>query len=141
MKNNTRTLFLLLGVLIVSMYSCELTDDGLEDPRDSFVGQWTCTEYENGQSQISYPVTIEKDAINSDWVLLNNFGYIGVTEKPPYGEVSGDYITIPSQKVCYDESVTVDGNGHLTGKDEMEWEYNLEVGGDSYHYTAIFTRQ
>ncbi len=141
MNSAVRSSLFFMVVFLLGLFSCELTDDEFQDPRDAFVGEWNCTEYENGQPQISYPVYIEKDTSNSSWVNLFNFGYIGSSEKPPYGVVSGDYITIPSQKVCFDESVTVDGNGQLVSDNEMNWEYNLEIGGDSYHYSAVFTKQ
>lgn len=141
MKSTRKYLFFTGIILLLSFPACELTDDPMdEDPRDLFTGEWNCQEYLDGQPQMSYTVSIQSDPSDSTHIILKNFAFIGYDEKPPYGLVDGEQVIIPMQKVCYDESITLWGNGQSVSKNEIQWDYSVEVGGDSFDYTATFQR-
>lgn len=128
-------------VLLWLFPACDLLDEPVdEDTRDLFAGDWNCREYLDGKLQMTYTVTITKDASDESQIILRNFAFIGSDEQPPYGIVTGKSVVIPAQQVCYDQSITVQGTGEYIAKNETHWEYTVEVGGDSYTYTAVFER-
>ncbi len=138
-----------IRILVVSLFiltgfaSCEISDEDDypdSDLRDPFLGTWKCTESEARSYQFVYQVNIRKDPSNSSRVLLDNFGFIGFDEKPPYGVVAGSTITIPQQQVCDDNSITVSGFGTQVDVNTMNWEYQLIIGGDKNDYTAVFEK-
>lgn len=141
MKISLQILLFTTLIILFSVTSCELIDEPInQDARERFLGDWNCQEYLEGLPQISYTVTIKADPADSSRIILENFAYIGFNEKPPYGIVDGPYVNVPTQKVCFDQSITVWGNGQSVSKNELQWEYSVEVGGDSFHYTAVFRR-
>jgi len=143
MKNLRFLLVLSFLLVLIGFYSCQLDDNGglSLDPRDKYVGTWTCNESPAlRQLLLTYPVEIVKDTSNESNLFLENFGFIGFNEKPPYGIFSGASISIPQQQVCDDNSVTVYGEGTIVDDNKMNWTYTLKVGGDKSSYTAVFTK-
>lgn len=141
MRTSVQILLFTTIILLFAVTSCELTDEPVnEDDRERFLGDWNCQEYLEGQPQISYTVTIKADPTDSSRIILENFAYIGFNEPPPYGIVDGPYVNVPTQKVCFDQSITIGGSGQSVSKNEQQWEYTVEIGGDSFHYTALFRR-
>ena len=143
MKNSTFSILIVFLFLLVGFASCEIGDENDypdSDLRDPFLGTWKCTESEARSYQFVYQVEIRKDPSNSSRVLLDNFGFIGFNEKPPYGVVAGSTITIPQQQVCDDNSITVSGFGIQVDANTMNWEYQLVIGGDKNDYTALFEK-
>ncbi len=141
MKFRLTYLSLVLFSVTVLFSACDLFEEPVdEDTRDLFTGDWNCREYLDGKLQMTYTVTITKDPSDESQIILRNFAFIGSEEKPPYGIVNGESVVIPSQQVCYDESITVQGTGEYISKNETHWEYTVEVGGDSFTYTAVFER-
>lgn len=124
--------------------SCTITEDNNDyevSERSVFLGTWNCTETDGTSYTFTYPVTIKEDINDTTRVILENFGYIGYNEKPPYGIVSNSTIDIPSQKVCNDNSTNVSGYGILIDKNTMSWEYEILIGGDKLNYNATFKRK
>lgn len=141
MKSRTAYLLLLLPAFIFSFPACDLLNEPVdEDMRDLFTGDWNCKEYLNGKLQMTYMVTITKDPDDESRIILRNFAFIGEDELPPFGVVDGESVLIPSQQVCYDQSITVNGTGQYISKNETHWEYTVEVGGDSFTYSAVYQR-
>ncbi|MCK4676864.1 MAG: hypothetical protein KAT48_01915 [Bacteroidales bacterium] len=143
MQKYSIRIFVVSLFILTGFASCEITDENDypdSDFRDSFLGTWKCTESEARSYQFVYQVNIRKDASNSSRVLLDNFGFIGFDEKPPYGVVAGSTITIPQQQVCDDNSITVSGFGIQVNANTMNWEYQLIIGGDKNDYTAVFEK-
>jgi hypothetical protein len=137
-------LFLLVSILFLTgFYACELDDtNGLSsDPRDKYVGTWTCNETPASLKLLfTYPVEMVKDTTIESNILLKNFGFIGFDEKPPYGILSGSSISVPQQQVCYDNSITVYGEGTIVDVKTINWSYTIKVGGDKNSYNAVFTK-
>ncbi len=77
---------------------------------------------------MTYPVTYTRDSTDESRMILTNFAFID--EQPPYGIVDGKSVMIPTQQVCYDQSVTVQGTGQYISKNESHWEYTETIGGD-----------
>ncbi|MDD5506701.1 MAG: hypothetical protein PHD25_00050 [Bacteroidales bacterium] len=141
MNSRITYLFLLLVALLFTFPACDLLEDPVdEDMRDLFAGDWNCKEYLYGKLQMTYKVTISKDPADDSRIILRNFAFIGEDEQPPFGLVDGESVTIPTQQVCYDQSITVYGTGQYISKNEIHWEYTVEVGGDSFTYTAVYQR-
>ncbi|MBP6976864.1 MAG: hypothetical protein PHD61_00165 [Bacteroidales bacterium] len=140
--NSRCTYLLLILFTAVSLFpACDLLDEPMdEDSRELFTGDWNCREYLNGKLQMNYTVTISKDPSDPSQIILHNFAFIGTDEKPPFGVVNGESVVIPTQQVCYDESITIKGTGEYISKNETHWEYTVEVGGDMFTYTAVFER-
>lgn len=136
----TYLLILFLSILLL-FPACDLLDEPVdEDMRDLFTGDWNCREYLNGKLQMTYTVIILKDATDDSQIILRNFAFIGEDEQAPFGVVDGESVTIPTQQVCYDQSITVYGTGQYISKNENHWDYTVEVGGDSFTYTAVYER-
>ncbi|HOW25669.1 MAG TPA: hypothetical protein PK711_08350 [Bacteroidales bacterium] len=141
MKSRTTYLLLLLSSLLMSFPACDLLNEPVdEDMRDLFTGDWNCKEYLDGKLQMTYTVVITKDPADDSQIILRNFAFIGEDEQPPIGVVNGESVAIPTQQVCYDQSITVHGTGNYISKNELHWEYTVEVGGDSFTYTAVYLR-
>jgi hypothetical protein len=114
-----------------------ISDEDLsDDPRDRFTGTWICDETSEQDDHFSYPVRIIKDTANSNRIILENFGFVGFDEKPPYANVSGNSMNIPLQEVCNDNSMSISGSGFLVDKKTMNWNYLIIIGGDKINYTA-----
>jgi hypothetical protein len=130
----------ILKVLIVAvlLISCTDEDDILNptNDRDAFLGNWDVTE---SCVRDSYDVNIVADPSNSTQVIINNFWLIGYSEKPPYAIVAGTTITIPTQKMCYNESNEVSGSGKLI-KGKVVWNYTVNDGADLYTCTATYAK-
>ena len=137
-KSIIRPIIFLL--LIACISSCEPEDDiDTGDLRDKFTGTWRFTETPVVKSPdaISFTVTINYDPDNSSQVLLRNFAQLG-GQYAPYGIVTSNRITIPSQEVI--PGFIVSGKGSLTGSNSMDWEYTTIAGGDMESFTAVASR-
>ena len=131
-------LFLLL---ITCISACEPEDDiDTGDLRDKYTGTWRFTESPVVKSPdaISFTVTINYDPDNSSQVLLRNFAQLG-GQYAPYGIVTSNRITIPSQEV--EQGFMISGTGTLSGSNTMNWEYSTIAGGDMESFTAVASKQ
>jgi len=139
MKTLTGNIWLIIVLLAGMLAGCEVypvDQDREADPRDPFTGYWTVTEYSEEFSTFTYPVNITKDPSNGSRLIMENFGYTGFDEKPPYGILSGATVTIPQQTVCNDNSMVISGSGQLISANSMQWNYTIIIGGNQYDYTA-----
>lgn len=135
----------LIVFLITTIFwaSCTI-DDNIntgDDKREIFLGEWNCTETDGTSYTFTFPVTIVEHSSDSNKILIQNFGFIGYGEKPPYGTIANSSVTIPTQLVCNDNSTTVSGYGILVDKNTMQWDYELLIGGDKMEYSATFNRK
>ncbi len=127
-------------LLIASLAAC-VPEDNIDtgDPRDNFTGTWRFSETPVAKSPdgISFTVTISYDPNNSAQVLLRNFAQIG-GQFSPYGIVTNNRITIPSQEVG--QGFMISGSGTLSGSTQMDWEYITIAGGDKESFTAVASK-
>jgi len=141
MKSRLTNLLLIFTAFILLSPDCEHNRETADkDPRDFITGEWNCHEYLDGKFQMTYIVTIIKDVTDESHIILQNFAFIDDEERPPYAVLEGGSLVVPTQQVCYDQSITVYGTGQYISKNETHWEYTMEVGGDSFTYTAVFER-
>ena len=131
----------LLLLIITSLSACvpdEEVDPG-GDARDKFTGTWNFTETPAAKSPdaISFPVTIIYDQNNTAQVLLRNFAQLG-GKFAPYGIVTSNRITIPSQEA--DPGFLISGTGTLSATNRMEWTYTTIAGGNMESFTAVATK-
>ena len=129
-------------LLLITFLSGCVPDEDVEpggDLRDKFTGTWNFTETPAARSPdaISFTVTIIYDQANTSQVLLRNFAQLG-GKYAPYGIVTSNRITIPSQEV--DPGFLLSGTGTLSGTNRMEWTYTTIAGGDMESYTAVATK-
>lgn len=137
MKTNSKLLFAVLFIVASVFSSCEPVDpDGDNNERDKFIGSWTCTEA--SRKLPAYAVEIAEDPLINENVTLQNFGLLGENAKP-YGEVSGDYLTVPSQYTL-DNSWEVEGDGVMVTNNSIDWNYELNDGSTLYQITAVYTK-
>lgn len=129
---------LLFGIMIL-FSACEETLDILpdnSDPRDKFIGEWTCSETELRSTE-DYTVTIQKNPENSTQVVLKNFGLLG-QDAFPYAYITGDKITLPQQNV--NDWTIKNASGELVDDETIEWTYTLNDGGDEEDFAATYTK-
>lgn len=142
MRTDRVNIILLLAILVIAITGCEIypLEDPSADERDQLTGMWTCTEYSEENNAFTYPVNIKKDPGDENKIILENFGFIGFDEKPPYGVLNGNGISLPKQTVCDDASITISGNATFFNNKTINWEYQIEIGGDIYKYVATLTK-
>lgn len=137
MKKYPKHLLLLLLIVIFVFPACEPVNPDGQIARDKFVGSWTCTE--TNRKVPAYWVEISEDPSVSSNVLLKNFGQLGNSAKPS-AEVSGDYITVPSQYCLDDNSWSVEGDGEMVTNNSIDWSYELNDGSTLFQINAVYDR-
>lgn len=131
--------FLSLLIATSIFQSCE--PDEPEDPnpataRDSFIGNWLCTE----ENKLTYTVSIVASPDNVNNVFLKNFHHFGQTEHV-IGEISGTTITLPQQSAC-ENTWFVNGSGVLTAnKRDILFQYTVSDGATPKTVNATYTKQ
>jgi hypothetical protein len=122
--------------------SCEQALDLLsDDPRDSFVGEWSVAEENTLKSTNTdfYTVNIEKSASDSTEVFIKNFYAISAGTSV-MAVVSGNNITVASQTVS---GFTIQGYGSIAfnGK-TIGWSYTVNHNnGFIDQVTATYTKK
>ncbi len=142
MKKTIRYTFIII-TLISIFFSCNPDDTNdnpqpTEDPRDKFVGNWTCSETSSQNGQINpFYVTITLDPSNSSQILLANFYQIGTSQKV-YGVVASSNATVPNQTVS---GLSIRGSGNIANNNtKINWNYIVDPGGDPDTCTAVFSK-
>lgn len=140
MKKSLLYCSMLVTILVIGFYSCQPDDNNdpqpVEDPRDKFIGVWTCHENSHIHGPSTYPVTISKDPSNTSYVLLADFYMLGDTIKIQ-GLVTNSTISVNAQTTC---SCTFNGSGTLTNSTTMNWNYTATDFADIDTCTAVYNR-
>lgn len=136
MKVRLNRFFLLLFIAPLFFTACIEDPDNPTDERAKFLGTWTCTEA--NRKLPAYAVEIAEDPLVMENVTLQNFGLLGDNAKP-HAEVSGDYLTVPSQ-FTLDNSWEVEGDGVMVTTNSIDWSYELNDGSTLYQITAQYTK-
>jgi len=139
MKNSNRILHFLLAAFIMIFINCGDVNNNDDDAdiRSDFLGIWSVNETCNKRV---YSVEIKLDPTNSARVLLYNFADPGAgVGGPAYGFVTTNRITLDPGYTIGDDW-TVSGDGELTGKDQMQWNYSLIISGSQQDCSASYTR-
>ncbi len=136
MKFRTTLIFftLVLASLLI-IPACIPDDDPIDDdPREKFLGVWTCTE----STSVSYTVTISKDPSNSTQILMNNFHHLGVDEDV-FALVAGKSLQIIQQTVCQG-SMQISGDGIMETDNRIRFQYYENDFADIDTIQAVFTK-
>jgi hypothetical protein len=131
---------ILFAAMASFMISCDPNNNPPDDtdPRDKFVGSWTCAENSTQNGTSSFTVNVSLNSGNSSQILMANFYQLG-SSKTVYAVVAGDNATAASQTVG---GVTIKGDGSITTNDtKMNWNYTANDGADIDTCTAVFTKQ
>ncbi len=139
MKKTFRYIFILASLTSL-LVSCDPDDNPPDDtdPRDKFVGSWSCNENSHQMGTSTFTVTISLNSGNSSQIYVANFYQLGTSQKV-YAVVAGDNATIPDQSVS---GVSVKGSGSITSSNtKIDWNYYVNDGADIDTCTAVFTKQ
>ncbi|MFH0864666.1 MAG: hypothetical protein V1904_00620 [Bacteroidota bacterium] len=138
MKKTFRYLFTLAS-LTCFLVSCDPDDNNPPDdtdPRDKFVGSWSCNENSSQNGISTFTVTISLNTGNSTQIYLSNF--YGLTSNQVYAVIAGNSATIPSQTVS---TFTINGSGTMSSANtKIDWSYNVNDGADIDNCTAVFSK-
>jgi len=131
---------IIVALLLSIFYACNPNDPNnnpqpTADPRDKFVGSWSCTEISHLNGTSTFTVPISLNATNSSQILFGNFYQIGQV----YGVVAGNNVTVPSQSVS---NCNIRGTGTITNNNtRINWNYNVNDGADTDTCTAVYNKQ
>jgi len=132
---------ILVTLIVVGFYSCKPDSNNdpqpSVDPRDKFIGTWTCHETSHIHGTSAYPVTISYDPSNTSYVLLANFYMLSDTIKIQ-GLVTNSTITISNQTTSC--NCTFNGSGTLTNSTTMNWNYTATDIADIDTCTATYNK-
>jgi hypothetical protein len=107
------------------------------DPRDKFVGNWSCNESSHLYGSHTFYVSITLDPSNSSQILMANFYQLGSGQKA-YGIVANNYVNIPSQTVS---GCSVRGSGNMNSSgNQISWNYYINDGADIDTCTAVYNK-
>lgn len=129
-----------MTMLVLGFYSCqpdEPTDpDPVTDPRDKFVGVWTCHETSTIHGSSTYLVTISLDPSNTNYVKLADFYMLGDTTIIQ-GLVTNNNITVNAQTTC---NCTINGSCTWSNSTTLNWNYTVSDIADIDTCTAVYNK-
>jgi hypothetical protein len=129
--------FLLLIIVLTTIFESCQKDLGLTDERETVEGTWKCQEVVNNKDTYSYYVQISKAADDSTKVYLYNFFQIGMNYKV-YAYLNGTSLTIPKQTT---DNIQFSGNGTISsGNNTIKWTYSANDGSGTDNVTATYTK-
>ncbi len=132
------TAVILFSLLLVS--SCkkeEPTPSTPADPRDQYVGSWTCNETSQLNGSTSFTIHINKSGSNSAQVLIENFYNLGFSNTAAV-TVNSTSLTIPQQTYSGNQ---ISGSGTLTSSTTISLTYTVFDGSNTDHCTASCVKQ
>lgn len=139
MKKTIRYL-IFLAAFTGFLVSCDPNDNSPDDtdPRDKFVGNWTCNENSTQNGSSTFTVNISLNSGNSTQIYIANLYALGTSNKV-YAVVAGDNATIPQQNIG---SYTANGSGSMYSNDtKIDFDYYMNDGADKDTCSAVFTKQ
>lgn len=130
--NGFKLLFVAILFLISSCGDFGLEDDpGSDDHVTKFLGTWSVSDQ---PARLNYIVVISKSPVNSDQVILNNFGDLGGTA---IGLVVNNTIVIDQQDIG--SGFKSEGTGDYVSENKLQFEFFLDDGIDKELRKATFT--
>lgn len=132
----------LMFIMALALAACEpdeeLIDEPETDPREAFIGTWSCTETPLTQKRATYLVEIINNPENSAEVLIRNFGLLGEQVKAR-ALVIGNSIAIERQATS--NGWEIEGEGEMQSSSTINWEYELFDGHTIYQLKAVYALQ
>jgi len=131
-----KLLFILVSVVVITLFSCNPDDDKDVDQRDKFIGAWTCTETSHkNPAPIDFSVHITKNELTTNEILLSNFYLLGNEEKITI-RVDYSNLSIAQQTVC---DMTVHGSGAYN-QGKVNLVYYVNDGADIDTVNAVLSK-
>lgn len=143
MKLKYFSLFIVFA-LVISFFSCKSESNKDDttikptatDPRDKFIGAWTCDEYSKvSQTSNTYTIQIFKSSSSSSEIMISKFYDLTDTV---YAHVSGSNLTIPYQTINIGFAAgtgTVNANGN-----QLQLYYTIQSGSGKDTCTSTCTK-
>ena len=133
MTNGFKLLFITLLFVFSSCGDFGLDDDPAGvDKVTKFLGTWTVSDQ---PARLNYIVKISRAPVNSDQVMLNNFGDLGGTAT---GLVINNTIIIDLQNIG--SGFKSEGTGDYMSENKLQFEFFLDDGIDKELRKATFTK-
>lgn len=114
----------------------EKEEDIPTEPRDKYIGSWTCAEKSQVFQQSTYSVSIKKSTTNSSQLLCSNFYQLGA-DTITLMTLNGTTFTIPSQTVS---GQIISGSGTATSDTRINFTFTANDGAQTDTVTATFTK-
>lgn len=142
LKTNLFVLFALMFAFFLGSCKSESNKDDTTikptttDPRDKFVGIWTCDEYSQvSQTSNSYTIQIFKSSSSASQMMINKFYDLTDTV---YATVSNSNLTIPYQTINVGFAA---GTGTLNANNtQLNLYYTIQSGSNKDTCTSTCTK-
>lgn len=132
-NNGFKLLFVALLFLIASCGDFGIEDNpSTDDQVAKFLGSWNVSDQ---PARLNYVVKIERSQINSDQVIMKNFGDLGGSA---VGLVVKNNIVIDKQDIG--SNFKSEGSGFYVNEKKLEFEFFLDDGIDNELRKATFTK-
>lgn len=135
MKNNKLIYLFMLAVTLVISSCTDETGITTGDDRDSFTGNWSCSEKSKEFGNSIFAVSISKVGDN-DSISIRNFYNLG-SNYAALGLVSGNAITIPFQSI---DGIMIQGSGLMSNSSKFELDYFTNDAGVKDTVADTFTK-
>ena len=125
-----------LGLFLLTIPSCKPDNNDVVDQRDKFIGTWNCAETSSqNPNVINFSVTVAKDELTENEILLDNFYHLGVDQK---SRLLVDYsnLSMPQQTIC---NLNVNGSGAFTNS-KVNLIYYVNDGADIDTVNALLSK-
>ena len=136
--NSLLAITTIFGLMLVASCAPEEEEDTTPtDPRDKYVGTWSCAEKSQLYSDYSYQANIKKSTTNTSQVLIENFYNLGFNTNV-VASVSSTTLNISQQTVS---GQAISGNGTSSGNNTINFSYIANDGGNAVDtVTVAFTK-
>ena len=123
-------------LFVVSCTPEEETPDSA-DPRDKYVGTWSCAEKSQLYFDYSYQANISKSTTNSTDIIIENFYNLGF-QTSVVATLNGASFEILQQTVS---AQVISGSGSSSGSNVINFSYTADdLGGTPDNVTVKFTK-
>lgn len=131
-----KLLLLAAAYVLLTMAQCN-PDDGIDiDPRDKYIGDWSCTETSTqNPNPMTFNVNIVKEPLTENEIFVHNFYHLGFNEKALL-LVNGTNLNIPVQTVC---GLIFNGEGGFA-QNKINLTYTVNDGADIDTVSAVLSR-
>jgi len=126
------------ATLILS--GCKDDDDDTSPDVAKLVGTYDVeeTDINNNNNVDNYTVTISKSKDGGPNIEISNFADLLLV--PIKGTIVGNHLTIPPQNFTANSTITISGDGTLTGNN-LHFDYTMDALGDTFEYSCEATKK
>lgn len=125
-----------ISLFLMGLAACNPDENENADQREKFIGTWNCTETSSqNPNPITFSVTITKDELTENEIMLANFYHLGEDQKSRL-VVNYSQLSMPQQTVC---NLNVSGTGAYT-QDKVNMTYYVNDGADIDTVNALLAK-